>query len=318
MGNPLNHRRPILTLTLTAAALAACGHATPREILLHRVELTVQPDGLLDVNEHITVRIGVGETSFRRHVAAERFDDIFDISATIDGQLMQDARPARVEVTGGRALDVTWTFTAVAERPHVLTLRYRVAGALQLEGRQRRLTWRAFESGRAIPMARASVTLQPPPGVAILMPSGMAEAGWQVSIDGGRLLATRDNLPPAEPGTVLALLSGDTLPLHEPRWQFDRARTGELAPAFLAGGGFIIVVAIGIVGMLWWHDRRSRPPGRRQQLRVSAVVVFLSAVVWAGMVWLLLTRLGWWPHAIGFSLALSALLFLAMSLRYRS
>ena len=306
---------------LPAAALAACGHATPpREILLHRVELTLRPDGLLDVSEHITARFAEGQTSFHRHVASGRFDDTFDISATFDGRPMHEGtRPPGVDVTGGRSLDATWTFTAVAaEGPHTLTLRYRVAGALQLEGRQRRLTWRAFESGRALPISVADVTLQPPPGVAVLMPSGMAEAGWKVSTSDGRLLATRDNLPAAEPGTVLALLSGDALPLHEPRWQFDTARTGELAPAFLAGGAFIIVVALGIVGMLWWHDRRSRPSGRRQQLRVTAVVVFLSGVACAVTVWLLLARLGWWPHAIGLSLGLSALVFLAMSLRYRS
>jgi hypothetical protein len=312
VGNALT--RSVTRLFLIIAFAAAGGLACPAEsgptsVERYRVTVTVGLDGRLDVSEQITTRPAPGEAAIERRISPGRFDAILDARATMDGQ------PVGGD-SGGRLPSARWTFRADVERPHELSLGYKVDGALQLEGRQRRLTWRAFEATRAYAIEHAIVELQTPPGVAILMPSGMAEAGWQVSLEGSRLIATRDRLPAAAPGTLLALLGGDALPLREPTWQFDLARVGQLAPAFAAGGAFILVVAVGIVLMLWRFDRRHPSPGRRRQLRVSALVVFLSGVGCAVAAWLLLQPFGWWPHAIGLGLAASALLFYVLSFRY--
>lgn len=303
--------------------LAACGGVAGcagggNAVVVHnyRVTVTVGLDGGLDVAEHVTARFAAGPGVFERRVSPGRFDGILDPRALLDGRPPSGERTT-VEVTGGQSLSARYVFPAVAERAHDLALHYRVDRALALEGRQRRLTWRAFEPGRAYTIERAIVELRAPPQVVILMPSGMAEAGWQVSIgSGGQILATRDDLRPDESGTLLALLSGDALPLREPQWQFDLARAGQLAPAFAAGGAFIVVVALGIALMLWRFDRRHPAPGRRWQLRVSAAVVCLAGALCALVAWLLLRRFGWWPHAIGLGLVASAALFFLMSVSY--
>jgi hypothetical protein len=307
----------LIPIVLLAAVGAACsGDSNPLAVLEYRVSITLSLDGVLDVREHVTARFAAGVAVFERHAPPGRFDDVRDFRATLDGRTLSGDQNV-VSVSGGRSLSARWTFPAVAERPHTLTLSYRVDRALQLEGRQRRLTWRAFEPRRDYAIEHAIVELRTPPEVAILMPSGMAEAGWQVSIGGtGHILATRDQLPAGEAGTLLALVSGDALPLQEPEWQFDTARASELAPAFLAGGAFIVVVALGIVLMLWRFDRRHPSPSRRRQLRVSAAVVCLAGGGWALVVWLLMHRFGGWPHAIGLGLVASAVLFFVMSVWY--
>jgi hypothetical protein len=197
-----------------------------------------------------------------------------------------------------------------------LGLRYRVEGALALEGRQRRLTWAVIPPDRAEPIGRAEVTFQVPDGVAILMPSGIGESGWEVSVAPGQLRASRSGVPAGEGATLLSLVSGDTFPVREPDWQFNRARTAELAPAFVAGGLFILVVGVGIVVMLWWHDR-GVPDRRglfdrenRTQLRISGIVVLVAGVVGVPLTDWLLGRFGPWPQALPISLVVSGLLFL--------
>jgi hypothetical protein len=319
MGNALSRSVTRLALIVAfAAGIAACSSgAGPVAVERYRVSLNLTGDGVLDVGEDVTARFAAGPAAFERRTPPDRFDDVLNLRATLDGrQLSGDAAADLVAVRGGRAVSARWTFPAVAERPHQLALAYRVSGALQLEGRQRRLTWRVFEPHRTYVIDRAIVELRTPPGVSILMPSGMAEAGWQVSVGEGHLVATRDSLPAAEPGTLLVLLSGDALPLREPQWQFDMARAGQLAPAFAAGGAFIVVVALGIVLMLWRFDRRQPATGRRRQLQVSAAVVCLAGALCALIAWWLLGRFGWWPHAIGLGLVASALLFYGWSFRY--
>ena len=242
-------------------------------------------DGTLEIADTIAAPADAS-TSFRRRETPEFFDRISFLGLTT---------------------------TPSAGGAGVISLRYRIEGALAVEGAQRQLIWAAIPGGRRYEIGTATVTLRVAPGVALLAPSGMAEAGWAVTIGNGELEATRDQLPASEPGTIMALVRGERLPASEPGWQFDRARAGELAPAFLAGAAFILVVAAGAIVMLRWQGAGG--PGLARQLRAAAVASIALGLVTGVIAELLLPRLGIWPQAIPAGLVVSGLLFGAAGLQ---
>ena len=302
-----------LTIALAALLSVACAGFSGGaiDVARHDVVLTLSTDGTMAGLETI-VATSDSPSTFERTVTTGAFDAIVFQEATLDGAA------AKVEVTDGERLRVRW---AVPSGKHLLTLRYQIDGVLQLEGRQRRLTFTALPAGRAHDIGAARITLRLPDDVALLAPSGIAEAGWDVVVGANLLEATRAPLEADESATVMALVNGDALPVIEPAWQLTRARAGELAPAFIAGGLFILTVALGIVGMLWWHDRRA--VGRThayttwsaRQLWVSGLVVILAGFVTAAATYPLARRFGSATHAIPASLVVSGLIFLAVSWR---
>jgi hypothetical protein len=281
----------------------------------YEVVIELSTDGVLNVQETIAVPPDPA-TSFRRQVAPAYFDRVSLAATTID-RLPEGSGSdlAHMKIEDGRSLDVRWLLFEAARPgvPRVYGLRYRVEGALAVEGAQRRLTWAAIPGGRPYEIAVAAVTLRMPSGIALLAPSGMAEAGWTVTISGGELLATRERLPFSEPGTIMALLSGERLPARVPAWQFNLDRTGELAPAFLAGGAFILIVAVGAVVMLRWQGATGAAVS--QQLRTAGLVSIAIGLLTGLIAEVLLSWLGWWPQAVPASLVLGGLLFLVMARR---
>jgi hypothetical protein len=297
---------------LLLIVVSACGPGRqPARVDNYEVVLEITADGALDVQERIAVAPDPAR-SFRRRVRSAFFDGVSFVATTGSGSDL-----SQVTAEDGRSLDVTWSLVG-ADRPglpRVYGLRYRVEGVLAVEGAQRRLTWTAIPPHRAYEIGTATVTLRVPPGVALLTPSGMAEAGWVVSMGSGELAAGRERIPAAEPGTVMALLSGDRFPAREPDWQFDRARASELAPAFLAGAAFILVVAAGALVMLWRQGAGG--PVLARQLRAAAIASIVLGVVTGVIAELVLSRLGIWPQAIPASLVLSGLSLGAASLQTR-
>ena len=309
-------------LAVIVLVAAACGAPPPSaapEVARHDVELTLQSDGSITGLE----TIDVGDvTSVERVIAPGFFDAIAFVGATVNGvEASRGTSAGSVDVKeDGRSLHVEWTLAPAGKR-HQVTLRYRITGALRVEGRQRRLTWTAFAAPRPDAIETARIVLRFPEGVALLMPSGIGEAGWDVIVAPDSLEALRAPLPRDESGTLMALVSGDLFPRVEPEWQITAARAGELAPAFWSGGAFILTVAVGIVGMVWWHDRRT--PGRTHlftrhnaaQLWTAGWIVTLCGLVTGGAAWPLASRYGSAIHSIAIGLVVSGLLFMGTSAR---
>jgi hypothetical protein len=104
----------------------------------------------------------------------------------------------------------------------------------------------------------------------------------------------------------------DTLDILEPRWQFDRARTREFAPAFASAGAFLVVVAAGVAGMV----RLRYPPARAplspaqaetfaperiavaRDLRVASLVTIALALALWWIASVVLASFGFWPLAV--------------------
>jgi hypothetical protein len=292
---------------------AACSAGAPGGDVPREVGLDVFNDGSIVVEETIEPAAATRGDARRRIVEPARVDRVTFLDAVEEAGAAPPGLDARA-TAGGRGLEVRWAASSSGR----IRLRYRVEGALEIVGRQLQLTWRAVPGDRADDLDHVRVTLRLPSTVTLLTPSGMAEAGWAVAVQPGRLDASRPILPRDEPATLMALLAGD-LPLAEPAWQMAAARAAHLAPAFVAGGLFLLTVAVGIVTMLWAHDRRA--PGRTRlltadtaaQLRIAGWVCLAAGLAMSLATYALSRRFGPSPHALSAAIFLSGMLFLRVA-----
>jgi len=214
------------------------------------VDLSIDADGGLTVDEHLTVRfLGDASTAFSLTVPDDRVDQFEDVHASI-------GRPDAATGVGEAAVDasgplvVRWTFPAVEDDVQEFVLGYRARGVLAVSGGRASLAWPIAPLTPPWPVVRQSVNVRVAGTLGVQQAPAVAGDGWNEQREGGVLHADASGLGPDADAAVRAVISLGTLNIAEPRWQYEQARALQMMPAFVSGGLFVLVIGIGAVIML--------------------------------------------------------------------
>jgi hypothetical protein len=309
----------VLAAALTAAAVTLSSCATsPPTVLRVDVAVHLTPDGQADVYESIAVRVDA-PTTFERVVRPNRAESLAFGGAWIDGAPMTAG-----DGDAGPALRVNWSLDEPGDRVRTLELRYRASGVLALHGRRGALAWSALPVPRGYSIGAARIVLTVPAGAVRVGEWGLAEPDWTVIDLPDGIAATRTGLSPGDTATLLAEVAVDPAGMVEPRWQHDAEFGRQLIPAFIAGGLFILVIGVGVIGIIWFEraslsrDRRwpqPLPPQTASGLYTAGIVCLIFGSIVAGIVYVWIGRYGAWALAIPISILLVGLLFVLVGKR---
>jgi hypothetical protein len=272
MGNTVRVARFRFRIAAAVAALVLASIADPDAVLAqdsapnvvanrYEVLIGVQTDGSLDVTERIALRIGAKPiTWFERKVSARRTDGITNVVARIgnrDLPRVTEGEGARIK--DGRALDVRWQFAEISNTTVVFELRYRALHVVERGVDGVTLWWDALPERHAYPIESSRVDVHLPPGVRA---STFAVTGGNLQAPAGSedvavpLVATAARLERNEGMTLDIRFVPTSFTPAEAEWQVRATRAREMAPALFAGGATLVVIAIGIVWMVWLRGRR--------------------------------------------------------------
>ena len=300
--------RSVFVAAIVGLAGAGCAREHGPTAPQVDVVLTVARDGSLQVQETIQVDIDRPITSFRRRSPAVHHDGITDVRATLDG--------ADVPASSTDHLDVTWTFPSMTGS-HTFGLSYRAVGAVRVSGIRGRVSWLAMPADRSFDIGTMNVQIALPERVVQLGDPWVMEAGWTVAREPLGMRATRTGVPAGEPVHVGAEFTIDTLSLAQPAWQYHEDRAEEFKLAFLSAGGFLLVVAAGILVMIRVRLASLEPDAREAEritttrgLRITAIVTLGASVIGWVLVRQTLGTFGPWPYTMPICTLLSGALFL--------
>ncbi len=325
-------RRPhrwVLAVALTAASIVACRNArVVSSVDVFDVTVSIRPDGAVDVNEQISVQATDSQRTFSREAPVERYDSVTGVSALLDGRVVGTQRAVGTgtawikKIGRGPGIDVTWTLppNGQAIQPYRLGLRYRASGAMEVSGVNGTFFWRALAANRSFDAGGVRIVVELPERPVLIGPIGIQEAGWRVTPTPNGAVAEKNNVPRSESATIIARFAVDPGTIARPVWQENFERGQFLAPAFVSGGLFILVVGLGVLVMVrfqasgWSPDERVRV---LRGLRVTGVVVILLGGFIAAMMPRLLGQFGPAPNAIPICILMVGVLFVLVGALWR-
>ena len=174
---------PFALLTLFVwLGSASCGSPSVRfAVQLYEVHLNLAPDGSVEVHERIALRVGTDAArAFERRVTGERVDGFRDVSASIDGQpATAGGGPGQVTIEPGRNLTVGWLLGPASDASHVLDLRYRATGVVEIQGMRGTFRWQVLPEPRNYDINEARLSLVLPQGTRPLVAPTIDAPGWQ-------------------------------------------------------------------------------------------------------------------------------------------
>lgn len=261
------------------------------------VELTLEPDGVLWVDEyhHLAVEAGALDQGQRQIPLA--FVDAIDQIKLTEGEepfveansgcayclqiretprapdwVSYDAAQRTVVTNASRAgaVQLTWQFPPLVRGEETtLRLRYRVLGAIRHLADRQELQWTAVFPDREQPVESAKVRLHLPPGLdrnAVTISGGTLE--WLD--ESTALLTAAGALAPGQPWAMTASLPATATTGAAPQWQADVAvaaavagqaaiRHARLQLAFGAAALLILLVGLLCVYLIWYLWGRDRP-----------------------------------------------------------
>jgi hypothetical protein len=284
-------------------------------------------DGSATIFERITVPAsGSAHAVLERRLAADRTDGILDVQALMDGPTFARASAGQVTVDSGRRPAVRWRLPPQAsDAPHVLELRYRATGVVEIQGMRGVFSWPVLATDRHYDIGTASLSLRLPTGTRLLQSPQFDTPGWQWTTTGDALVASKIQVARTETAVLTAILALDAVPMLEPRWQTRAALGQQLVPSFIAAALFILVTAAGIlwaIRLQYFQPRETAPRanGSRLELarglRTAGIVVVGLGLASAALAYVLLRSLGPWSQAVPVSLVLSGAWFVAAGRRY--
>ena len=238
---------------LTTLLAIACGSApSNQEVEQLDVTVAIAPDGSAQVQERFVVDLGpnaVGE--FRWRSPAWKHDGVSEIAASMDGAAFrQGDGVGHVQIGGARDLDVRWMFTPTTNA-HVFGLTYRAANVVHLSGIRGTVSWRALWPNQRSNVAATRITITAPESTVLLQDPWVDEAGWTVTRLPNGLGASRANVPVGESATAGLEFTVDRIHASRPQWQTDHERAVQFVPAFISAALFILVIAVGVIWMMW-------------------------------------------------------------------
>jgi Predicted membrane protein (DUF2207) N-terminal domain len=246
----------------SAGLFPACRRQPPPAPAIDRygVRLTLLQDGSVQVRETIGLTVGPGVAQFVRDVPKERVDTFFAVTAQFDGQTPAiGSGQGQVSVSHAGPLHVVWRFPSGTAGAHTLTLAYRAAGVISVQGGQGTFRWNTLPSGHG-PIRAAHVELDVPPGAVITGTPAIEAYGWRMAYIDSGVVADKSAIPAGETAVIRSNLAVTSLALAEPDWQYEQKRAQDLTPTFIAAGLFLPVVGAGILIMIWvqYPTRRIR------------------------------------------------------------
>ncbi|MCC7042859.1 MAG: hypothetical protein IT183_03295 [Acidobacteria bacterium] len=323
-------------LAWAALAVVGCSStATPTGTVESMdVQVSVRPDGGLDVRETLRVAPSANRVALRRVVESPYADTVTFRTASVDARPVESGASGFVvdpaDTRSASRLVARWDLDP-APAAMTLGLDYGVTSAVGVRQPRGRLEWPVLRSDRGFDVGPVTITLQVADGVALYDGTGMAEPGWVVELFPGRVVAQRDRVAATESATLLAVFDVDRSRVRQGEWEWNLDRREQYRFALISAGLFILVVGVGILGQL----RVQYPPVRagasddarrvsradRQMLarglRLSAVVGLVVAAASAIVAYQWLSGLGPALQLIPGSIAFVSVMFLAAAFWYR-
>lgn len=231
------------------------------------LDLTLLPDGSLDVEETITFRF-TGRT-FRqvdRRIPIRRTDGIIDVNALMDGRALGSDGDQRVSVrTGRRDLRARWRFPRTGDTTHSFTIRYRAMGVMQLANGRAELRWHVLPMRHRYEIGVATVRWRSPADAVSIGGPALEAEGWTWQREEDGWIATKAALAVDEIAVLHEVFEAGSLAVSTPVWQVDEERAGQLAPAFIVGAIVILVMGAGMLVMFSLRYHRPRVDRARAQ-----------------------------------------------------
>ena len=240
------------------------------------VAYTVQPSGVLQVQETITWRFGdnSGRHGIDRWlIVRERYDDtqdavydVSDISVTspdrgvstqVDTSLTEEEQDGRFEQLRIRIGDPDETVTA-ATATYVIS--YRVAGAMRTFSGYDEFFWDATGFDNP-PIKQSAITAEVPGGAQDVScffgpPTSTSPCQQDDFTPGGLATFAQTNIPAGQGISIGVKISPGLVADNRPHLEPDGSKltSGERAAALtLAGVGGAVLIGSPLVGMLWWR-----------------------------------------------------------------
>lgn len=305
----------------------------------------MQPDGAVDVSQTEVLRTPAGAVVHVREIDAAWADDVTFLGATYDGRERSDDGKGgeTIAVSSGRSLvaalarhpslRVEWRAAAPAEGLHTFGLRYRLVHAIKVIDQRGYVNLDVLPARPPAAVDEARISFLLPESMALYDPSGIAQAGWVVTREDHGIAASAATLDSSAGATVSAQFAIDRARVGEPSWQRHEDFAAMLAPSFISGGLFILVIVGGVLWILrFQHPRHrlavpevgARPgdvaadrPALAGHLRTTAWVCVVFSVAGAGLCWLFVDRLGLALMAMPASILVAGVVFAAAARAYR-
>lgn len=271
-------RKALLYLMLVSALLfprpveAAQSYSADR----FDVEVTVQPDGSVQVTETILFRFsGDPFTYVFRELATEFSDAITDIEVYMDGErLPNGTEPGQVEIERGDPLRVTWHFEPTTDSTHTFTLNYRMEGVVRQGGEADLLAWECLPTEREYAIASSTCRIDYPEQISLVAPPEIREGRADVSmVDSAAVFSAADVAPDETLIVALRFPPGSVAP-YPPEWQQQQQQIRESRPYFIGAAVGVLVLGLGAIILYRMRYRRTstapksytpanRPPAER-------------------------------------------------------
>lgn len=222
--------------------------------------MTVLPDGSMQVQHRFTVQLGPTPVSeFRWPVPAWHFDDLSNVSASMDGaEYRRDSHPGFLEIHYDRDREIKWQF-APASSTHVFGLSYLLKNAVFESGIRGTASFLAIPSGGRPNISSARIAMAVPDTAVLLEDPWVEESGWKVTREAHGMTASRAPVPAGESATVGLEFAIDAMHVTTPDWQRREDFIEQFVPAWISGAVFILIVAAGILWMVRLKFPRWKP-----------------------------------------------------------
>ncbi|HUF49081.1 MAG TPA: DUF2207 domain-containing protein [Vicinamibacterales bacterium] len=245
----IDRLRAVQLLGLSAVFAAACA-APPSpgagRLLEYELTLAIRADGTMNVDERARVEFGAADAgAFHLPISGWHVDGLVNHRTTVDG-VTPDGPPADVRAVPGGGL--RWSLSADATGTREFRQTYDAAGVLALQGARGQLVWPAVPPG--VPVVAARVTVTWPTGSLPAVPPAIEPGAWTAQTSGATTVFTGQEIDAeVDPWLYLDLVLDDLSAL-EPAWQITERRAGQLMPAFVSAGVFIVIVGVGVLLMV--------------------------------------------------------------------
>jgi hypothetical protein len=162
-----------------------------------------------------------------------------------------------------------------------LTLHYRLAGALRIQGPRGTLRWPALPVDRTYAVGASRVDLVTPAGSQFAAGPGLE--GRREPFVRRPAGATVDlaSMAPEDPAVITAEIDLGALTVTEPEWQSNALRAHQLMPAFVSAGVCLVGIGFGVLGMMRVQYSRATATGED---RVAVTSLAISPAMVAALV----------------------------------
>jgi len=214
------------------------------------VEVTVQPDGSLNIEETVVFRFTGGPFSFVfRELPTDHTDGITGITAGVDGVAWpQGTGPGEVEISGRDPIRVEWHLPPTADTSQTFTLAYTQLGVVERGEEADVLNWQALPDEYEYEIDNSRLTINFPASGRLIGEPEITAGKAVVTTESDRAVFDMQNLSPGAPLVVRLSFAPGAFTGTPPAWQAQqesqssRAWIWITASIAVLAGGFIALI----------------------------------------------------------------------------